>query len=110
MVPSPAASRGFCSAEGLRDTSVPGSSSFPPVPSPSADGQLPVFPQVCEDSSRKVTPTNTSRSAIGEEIRNAKGTLLPALRRAQPVVTGILKRLESAPAPPGAPPDPTTAR
>ena len=42
-------------------------------------------------------------------FKTPEGTIVPALRRAQPIVTRILQRLASLPAPPDPPPDATTA-
>jgi hypothetical protein len=83
----------------------PASSSLSADPAPRAEGQLSEIPQVCSDSSRQPLPTNTSGSAITEDIKKSNGTLVPALRRVHPVVTRILRRLESMPAPPGPPPE-----
>jgi hypothetical protein len=63
--------------------------------------------EVLTNSSGELIPTNASENAIVEDIKKSNGSFAPALRRAQSIVTRILRRLESAPAPPGAPPDPT---
>ena len=75
------------------------------APSSSSNPQLRAVPQVRDDGSRQSIPTCTSQTANITEIASAEGTLVPALRRAHGVLARILRRLESAPAPPSAPPD-----